>query len=191
MRLAALAVIGVLAAGGLAAPGMIQAQEGPSRTFGPSDLFGLQQASEAGRTYQRMARSLRQTLAIKAKLKRDRDAAVREQALRVAKSRSTVSILKSDIAQAIRFVAEPLEQEKLLEALEREVEAEVLLPGFEDAPHETLVERVCARLPLDDDRISAVTRTAIFETAELWPQTVRPPPGMPVRPPRPPRRESG
>jgi dipeptidyl aminopeptidase/acylaminoacyl peptidase len=45
MRLAALAVIAVLTAGGLAAPAT-QAQEGPSRTFVPRDLFGLQQASD-------------------------------------------------------------------------------------------------------------------------------------------------
>ncbi|HEY3948764.1 hypothetical protein [Phenylobacterium sp.] len=36
--------------------------------------------AELGRTYQRIARSLRQTLALKAKLKRDREAAAREAA---------------------------------------------------------------------------------------------------------------
>lgn len=44
MRLAALFLIGALAGGGLAPP--VLAQDGPSRTFGPRDLFGLQQASD-------------------------------------------------------------------------------------------------------------------------------------------------
>ena len=57
------------------------------------------------------------------------------------------------------------------------------LPGLEDSDLTDTVERVCARLPLDYDQVSAVTQIAIFE-GPLWPETVRPYPGLtPARPP--------
>lgn len=85
-------------------------------------------------------------------------------------------------------MVEPCDHRTVLEALERAVEAEALLPGFEEAEHAALVERVCARLPLGDEQISAITQIAVFE-GPLWPETVRPYPGL--TPHRPPRRESG
>lgn len=145
-------------------------------------------SAEAGRTYRTMAHSLRQTLALKAKLEREHEVAARERAAQASRRHSAVAILNADIAQAVRFVVEPSDHRTVLDALERAVAAEALLPGFEACEHSALVERVCARLPLDYDQISAVTQIAVFE-GPLWPETVSPYPGM--RSARPPRRESG
>lgn len=149
-------------------------------------------AAEAGRTYQRMARSLRQTLAVEARLRRERERAAREAALAAAGRLARADLLRTDITGAARCVAKPPEGAALYEAIEREIEAEALLADFADADVEDLIERICARLPLEAEQKAAVTRVATCRANGIWPADLCDPPPSPnwKRPPSP-WRETG
>ncbi len=110
-----------------------------------------------GRTYQRVARSLRQTLALKAKLAReDREAVARQSSfasLRDRRSAAPTTPTKGyDLADAVTRViwdeAEPEEREVLLEKLGDRLRDYIDAPGFATRPIDDDVVRLAVELGL-------------------------------------------
>ena len=119
------------------------------------------EVAELGRTYQRLARSLRQTLALKAKLKREREAdaavakAARPPAGPAAVARRTRQ-LRAAVTRVIWSEAEPDEALDFEEALDVLISAECSEEGF------------CAE-PLEDQVVRIATELGFSpETAERW-----------------------
>ena len=121
------------------------------------------QASEAGRTYQRMARSLRQTLAIKAKLKRDREQAAKDagQAPPAQVGGQAVARRIQDLRTAAhRLVWNEAEREGeelydwRAEDIETIITQEMLKDGFAAEPLEDHVARVALALGVDPAAIA-------------------------------------
>ncbi|MBL8773447.1 MAG: hypothetical protein JNK30_18830 [Phenylobacterium sp.] len=125
--------------------------------------------SDLGRTYQRLARSLRQSLALKARLAREAEAAARERLLDVARRTARGRELEGRLGAAVVVCAEPHEREAALAALAREVEIESERPDFLTADIEALVADICARLPLDEPKVDAVDRVSHVMGKGLWP----------------------
>jgi hypothetical protein len=109
--------------------------------------------AELGRTYTRMARSLRQTLALKAKLAREREevAANRprppelvHEGLRTVSPAQRVQIERARDAVLLRFDVERPDWDELDEAMVYDILITLAEEdeGFLDAPVETLVARV-------------------------------------------------
>lgn len=115
--------------------------------------------AELGRTYQRLARSLRQTLALKAKLKHDREAAAKATASTpagpAAVARRTRQ-LRAGVTRVIWNEAEPDEAADFEEALDELIDAECLEEGFCAEPLEDQIVRICTELGFSP------------EAAEVW-----------------------
>jgi hypothetical protein len=136
--------------------------------------------AELGRTYQRIARSLRQTLALKAKLKRDREDAAARPAP-PAKPPGGVAVarrmreLRAAVARVIWNEAERAEAPDFAdyvgEALDDLITAEMLSDRFCDETLEDHVAQVCLVLDLPP------------EDAERWRDLPDPPDGEPGPPP--------
>ena len=110
--------------------------------------------AELGRTYQRVARSLRQTLALKAKLKRDRETAAKD-APKGPPGGVAVTRRIRDLRQAVgRVIWAEAETEGadtatlLEEALEDVLVREILSDRFCDEPLDDHVARICMDLDL-------------------------------------------
>jgi hypothetical protein len=109
--------------------------------------------AELGRTYQRIARSLRQTLALKAKLKRDREAAAREPAAKARPGGVAVARRLRELRQALaRIVWDEAEDADHATDLEEEaqdlVTREMLGEAFCAEPLDDHVARLCLELGL-------------------------------------------
>lgn len=111
--------------------------------------------AELGRTYTRMARSLRQTLALKAKLTREREEASAKQpgppepelvheGLRTVSADQRAQIERARDAVLLRFDVERPDWDELDEAMVYDILITLAEEdeGFLDAPVETLVARV-------------------------------------------------
>ena len=116
----------------------------------------VSEIAELGRTYQRVARSLRQTLALKAKLKADREAVARTLA-QTAQARppaaSAVARRNRELHEAVSRViwseAESPDAATFLEEMLDDVlTQEMLDEAFCDAPLDNHVARLCADLDL-------------------------------------------
>jgi hypothetical protein len=123
--------------------------------------------AELGRTYQRVARSLRQTLALKAKLKRDREAAAKDAPKRPPGGVALARRLR-EVRQAVTRViwneAESADAATDIEdALEEALTLEMLNDAFCDEPLDDQVARVCLDLGLS------------AEDAERWRNLPDPP----------------
>jgi hypothetical protein len=108
--------------------------------------------AELGRTYQRIARSLRQTLALKAKLKRDREAAAKDAPPRppggVAVARR-IRELRQAVSRVIWAEAESADYATHMEeAFEDVLTREMLSDRFCDEPLDDHVARLCLDLNL-------------------------------------------
>ena len=134
------------------------------------------EVAELGRTYQRLARSLRQTLALKARLKREREAAAKDapQAAPAAPGGVAVARRLREVRQAVtRVIWNEAEREDAPfyeEALDELVAEEMLRDSFCAEPLDDHVARICLALGLSP------------EGAERWRDL--------PDPPREPRRES-
>jgi hypothetical protein len=109
--------------------------------------------AELGRTYQRVARSLRQTLALKAKLKRDREAAAKDISTDTASGGVAIARRLREVRPALARViwseAEDADHATLLEEeLDELLSAERLHKGFADEPLDDQVARLCLDLGL-------------------------------------------
>ena len=140
------------------------------------------EVADLGRTYQRLARSLRQTLALKAKLVRDRahDArAVREQARRARIGRgpqdeTTAEARKAEVREAFSRVVWDEYERNDAEAILQEFED--LLPlaageeSFLTAPVPVVVARLCALLEVPWRALAppATADTANGASAAPW-----------------------
>jgi hypothetical protein len=123
--------------------------------------------AELGRTYQRVARSLRQTLALKAKLKRDREAAAKDAPRRPAGGVAVARRLR-EVRQAVTRVIwneieSPDEATDLEEALEDALTLDMLRDRFCDEQLDDHVARLCLDLDLST------------EAAERWRDLPDPP----------------
>ncbi|RAK65535.1 hypothetical protein [Phenylobacterium kunshanense] len=120
--------------------------------------------NEFARSYQRMARSYRQTLALKIKLKRDLAQARRDQARAQESDRDSgpspdtydaarVEVRKQQVRQAIERVAwdeyEPYDKIDAFIELERYMDEEAREPGFVAHPLPLVVARLCLALNVD------------------------------------------
>ncbi len=123
-----------------------------------SRLMAAEEASdiaELGRTYQRIARSLRQTLALKARFKREREAADKD--ARPTKPGGGVAIAdrvretRAAVRRVIWTEAEGEEAADYEEALDETLSVEILLKGFCDEPLDDQVARICLELELPVD----------------------------------------
>ena len=113
--------------------------------------------AELGRTYQRVARSLRQTLALKAKLKRDREAAAKDQPTRppggVAIARR-VREVRQAVLRVIWNEAESADHGTDMEdAFEDVLVREMLGDSFCAEPLDDHVARICLDLDLSLENI--------------------------------------
>jgi hypothetical protein len=125
--------------------------------------------AELGRTYQRVARSLRQTLALKAKLKRDRETAAKDakppRPGGVALARR-VREVRAAVTRVIWTEAESADSATdLEEALDDRLTVEMLSDDFCDEPLDDHVARLCLALDLSS------------EAAECWRDLPDPPDG--------------
>ena len=139
------------------------------------------EACELGLAFHRISRSLRQTLALEARLERDRRRqdhedraeAERQDQARVQRRRTQVRLA---VERAIWNEAEGEEAERLVDELDDVLEGEVLADGFADAPLDAHIARLCAEFglaapgPDDDDDDDTIA----FDTAD-------PPPPAPWR----------
>jgi hypothetical protein len=115
--------------------------------------------AELGRTYQRIARSLRQTLALKAKLKRDREAAMADAAAKRARApaRALVRTLRArELRHAVtRVIWNEVEDPDyaifLEEVLDDLIVEEMRRDGFCAEPLDEHVDLVCRVLGLNLD----------------------------------------
>ena len=152
--------------------------------------------AELGRTYQRISRSLRQTLALKARLARERAQAVRETTTKDAASPSAPSPaggvavarrLREVRAAVTRVIWDEVEREEvefLDEALAEQITVECLGADFCAEPLDDHVARICLELGLSP------------EGAEGWRDLPDPPDDADEPPDEPPdepgeRRSSG
>ena len=108
--------------------------------------------AELGRTYQRVARSLRQTLALKAKLKRDRETAAKDAPTRapggVAVARR-IRELRTAVGRVIWAEAESADYGTMMEeAFEDVLTREMLTDAFCAEPLDDHVARICLDLNL-------------------------------------------
>lgn len=109
--------------------------------------------SELALAFHRISRSVRQTLALEAKLERDRARqdrevraeAMREHEVRVARRKAQVRIA---VERAVWTEAEGAEAELLVDELDDLLEAEVLSDDFMAGPVEVRIERIRADLGL-------------------------------------------
>ena len=132
---------------------------------------GADEVSDLGRTYQRMARSLRQTLALKARLKREREQGLKDAAPAppggVAVARR-IRELRQGVLRVIWNEAETDRDagfaEEAMEAMEDLVAHECLGDGFCAEPLDDHIARVCMILDLPS------------EAAERWRDLPDPPP---------------
>jgi hypothetical protein len=114
--------------------------------------------AELGRTYQRIARSLRQTLALKAKLKRDRETAAKEAPARrpggVAVARR-IGELQTAVRRVIWSEAERLEEPDFAQFLEQGLEEgirdELWTDSFCDETLDDHIARYCLVLGLPSE----------------------------------------
>ena len=136
--------------------------------------------AELGRTYQRVARSLRQTLALKARLKRDCEAGVKDAPPAkpggVAVARR-IRELRQAVTRVIWNEAEREDAEYHEEALEDLIMREMLGDGFCAEPLDDHVARVCLAFGLSS------------ENADRWRDLPDPPGDDPGEAPKP--RDSG
>lgn len=146
-------------------------------------LMAAEEASEIaelGRTYQRIARSLRQTLALKAKLKREREAAAKDAPAEGPPGGVAVARRMREVRRAVGRViwneAEDADHATLLEEeMDDRLTREMLGDGFCAEPLDDHVARVCVMLGL------------AAESAEGWrdlldaPQEAGEPPDEPDR----------
>jgi hypothetical protein len=111
--------------------------------------------AELGRTYQRVARSLRQTLALKAKLKRDREAAARDAPRRPPGGVALARRVREVRAAVIRVIWNETESADdatdLEEALDDALTLDMLRDGFCDEPLDDHVARICLDLDLPSE----------------------------------------
>ena len=118
-----------------------------------------QQLPELSRAYQRATRSLRQTLALKARLagdvaERRRKAAQRAQAEHAARIRHRQDQVAAPLERAIWDEHEdPDCAERELDRLDQLLDELALADDFLDAPLETLIQRLAARLGYDAEII--------------------------------------
>jgi len=104
--------------------------------------------------FHRMGRALRQTLALEARLRRDKDRAGREdriEAVRVEKARTEArrGHLKGTVERLIWTEQENLDADDLVERLDCLLEAEAGVEGFLAEDPQTQIVRLCKILGLD------------------------------------------
>ena len=150
-------------------------------------LMGAEEAgeiAELGRTYQRIARSLRQTLALKAKLKRDREAAAKDAPNAPARPPGGLAVarrlgeLRAAVARVIWDEAEREEAPFVEEALEELIADEMRADSFCAEPLDDHVARICLMLDLSP------------RGAERWRELPDPPEDRPAPPGEAPGRYS-
>lgn len=115
----------------------------------------------------RMGRGLRQTLALHERLERSAERAAREDAgfvVEQQKARRTrrKTQVKATIARLVWSEYEPADDdaEDVLERLDKVLDAEAELDGFEDEPVETQIARICRLIGYELPPLDPAARTA-------------------------------
>ena len=133
------------------------------------------EACELGLAFHRISRSLRQTLALEARLERDqrrqdhedRAETARQDQARVYRRRTQVRLA---VERVIWNEAEGEEAERLFDDLDDVLEEEVLADGFADSPLDAHIARLCAEFglaaPGSDDEEGEGDNTIAFDTAD-------------------------
>ena len=122
-----------------------------------SRLMAAEEASdiaELGRTYQRIARSLRQTLALKARFKREREAADKDVPRTKAGGVETAQRVREVRAAVARVIWNETEGEDAAdyeEDLDDKLSVERLMRGFCAEPLDDQVARICLEMELSAD----------------------------------------
>ena len=127
------------------------------------------EVADLGRTYQRLARSLRQTLALKAKLKREREQAPRDDSPPRKPGGAAVARRIRELREGVlRVIWDEAEDSETAdwheEALEETIREEMLKDSFGVEPLDDHVARVCLALGFAPERI------------ERWRELPDPPP---------------
>ena len=139
--------------------------------------------ADLARSYQRMARSYRQTVALKVKLQKELRAAEdakrpsEDVAERIAHRKALLRqkirrAFYGDWQEALETETEPEERERLAEALEARLEAWAARPGFLHEPVEFLEERILADL----EPVFEAVFARFYEDPEPPPPDAAPPP---------------
>lgn len=122
------------------------------------------EACRLARASERVARGYRQSLLLKSRLGRERDAVVRERKLDAARRETRCEELRERLYDSLRLFTEPAEREDAFEALEREIAIEAARADFLEIDLDDLGAGICARLPLD----GPPAKDASARTAGLW-----------------------
>ena len=148
---------------------------------------GADEVSDLGRTYQRMARSLRQTLAIKARLRREREQGAKAAAPASSGGVAVARRMRELRQGVLRVIWNESEDDGTAafheEALEEQIAEACLRESFCAEPLDDHIVRVCLTLGLSP------------EAAEAWRDLPEPPPPAAPEPgnghdAEPPRRSS-
>jgi phosphoglycolate phosphatase-like HAD superfamily hydrolase len=124
------------------------------------------EASELGLAFHRVARSVRQTLALQSRLERDRQRAEREdradvQRAETARAERRRAQVKFAVERCVFSEADGSEAERLLDELDDRLEEDTLSDAFAgDDPIEAHIARICADLGVEPPRPLAVAGAA-------------------------------
>jgi hypothetical protein len=116
--------------------------------------------ADLGLAFHRIARSVRQTVALEAKLERDRDRATREDRVETTRRAQAVAGLRkaqvrAAVARAIWTEAEGDEAENLLDDLDDRLDSEIVADDLTEAAVEIHIARLCAQLGVTPPRAVA------------------------------------
>jgi multidrug efflux pump subunit AcrA (membrane-fusion protein) len=129
--------------------GLTLARDLQARALAAADIA---EASELGLTFQRVSRSVRQTLALEAKLERDRQRADREdrdeaQLARTAYAEQRKAQVKIAVKRCVRYEHDGFDAENLLDELDDRLDEDALHDLFAgDDDIDLHIARMCAEL---------------------------------------------
>ena len=132
--------------------GLALARDLQARALAAEDVS---EASDLGLAFHRVARSVRQTLALQAKLERDRQRAEREdrddaKRTETARAERRRAQVKFAVERCVWTEADGPEAERLLDALEDRLDEDTLSDAFAgEDPIEAHIARICADLGVE------------------------------------------
>ena len=146
-----------------------------------------EQAADLAQAFHAVGRSVRQTLALEARLHRDHQRADREDRLdaqRQANSRNLIrkAQLRSAVEGVIWTEYEGTEAENLLDDLDHHLDEAILYDDFTSDPVETHIQRICSQLDLKTEGANPLSPSATAPPNGKQLAAQDPPPGRsPIR----------